>query len=89
MIKPNLFAIWKKRESETGERLTLAEVSEATGISVPTLSRWMNGKVKRFGSKTVAALTRYFGCTMDELLVASAAAVASATADTADGEEVS
>ena len=68
-MKPNLFAVWKKREAELGDRLTLKEVSRETGISVPTLSRWMNGKVQRFNTKTIAALTRYFGCTVDELLV--------------------
>jgi len=69
MIKSNLFTVWKSKESELGERLTYADVSQATGISVPTLSRWMTGKVKRFGGKTVGALTKYFGCTIADLLV--------------------
>ncbi|HUW09508.1 MAG TPA: helix-turn-helix transcriptional regulator [Anaerolineae bacterium] len=69
MIKSNLFAVWKKTEQGLGRRLTYADVSEATGISVPTLSRWMTGKVKRFGGKTVGALTKYFGCSVADLLV--------------------
>ena len=69
MIKSNLFVIWKAKEAELNRRLTYNEVSQATGVSVPTLSRWMNGKVQRFGSKTVASLTSFFGCTMAELLV--------------------
>jgi len=69
MIKSNLFSVWKKRESGLGRRLTLREVAAETGISVPTLSHWLNAKPTRFRSDTIAALTDYFGCTMDELLV--------------------
>ena len=70
MITSNLFKIWKARESKTGERLTLEDVSQATGLSVPTLSRWMSQKpMHRVGSRTVAALTRYFGCSLGDLLV--------------------
>jgi len=69
MIKSNLFAVWKTEESTLGRRLTYADVSQATGISVPTLSRWMTGKVKRFRSKTILALTTYFGCSVADLLV--------------------
>ena len=68
-MKSNLFTVWKKREQETGQRLTLKTVSEATGISQPTLSRWMNNDVKRFGAKTLAALTGYFGCTVADLII--------------------
>ena len=69
MIKSNLFAVWKSQERELGRRLTDTVVSQATGISVPTLSRWMTGKVKRFGGKTIGALTKYFGCSVADLLV--------------------
>ena len=68
-MKSNLFVLWKQREQELGERLTLWTVSEATGISQPTLSRWMNGDVKRFGAKTIAALTEFFDCSIAELIV--------------------
>ncbi len=77
-MKPNLFKIWKKREAEIGDRLTLKEVSEATGISIPTLSRWMNGhEVQRVNTKTIAGLARYFNRTMAELLTAEGEEVAS------------
>ena len=69
MIVSNLFDIWTSKEQEMGRRLTLKTVSEATGISQPTLSRWMNGQVRRFGSKTIQALCEFFGCTIAELLI--------------------
>ena len=64
----NLFSIWKAKESELGTRLTLKQVSQETGISVPTLSRWMNGHVKRFRLTTIETLTSYFGCSVADLL---------------------
>ena len=66
-MKPDLFRIWKQQEAALGRRLTLREVSDGTGISVPTLSRWLNGHVHRFGGRTVQSLCGYFGCTMTEL----------------------
>ncbi len=77
-MRPNLFRIWKQREAELGHRLTLKEVSQATGISIPTLSRWMNGHViQRANTKTIMALAEYFGRTVAELLVADGEEVAS------------
>lgn len=68
-MKTDLFRIWTQREAELGRRLPLHEVSDETGISVPTLSRWRNGHVQRFGSKTLRALSRYFDCPISDLLV--------------------
>ena len=69
MIQSNLFRVWKNKEAEMGRDLTQAEVAEATGVSQATLSRWMNRQVTRFDAPTVTALTEYFGCGVEELLV--------------------
>ena len=69
MITNNLFSIWKAHEADLGVRLTLKEVSEATGIGIPTLSRWMNGYPTRFRSTTLKALAEYFDVGIDQLLI--------------------
>ena len=65
----NLFTVWRRREAELGTRITYADVSDATGISAATLSRWMTRKVERFDGETVQALCEYFQCEVGELIV--------------------
>jgi DNA-binding Xre family transcriptional regulator len=69
MITSNLFSVWKSREQRLGRRLTYAEVSQATGVSQTTLTRWMTGNARRFGSDTLGALMAYFECGLEDLLV--------------------
>ena len=50
-------------------RIPLTEVSQATGLSRPTLSRIANTPGYVTGTDTVEALCRYLDCTPGELLV--------------------
>jgi DNA-binding Xre family transcriptional regulator len=82
MARSNLFSIWRRREAETGRRLSYREVAEATGISPTTLVRWSTGQAGRFDATTVQALCDYFQCAVGELIVLDAESMShSATQD--------
>lgn len=49
-------------------RITLNEVSEATGISRPTLTRIANTPGYNTNTETIAALCEYFSCQPGDLL---------------------
>ena len=68
-ITNNLFGIWRQREADTGQRLTYAMVSEATGISEATLSRWMKGQAKQFDARTIRVLCEFFECRVMDLII--------------------
>ena len=65
----NLFVVWRRWEAEIGKRLTYEDVTEATGISAATLSRWMSKQVTRFDAETIQALCEYFQCEVGELIL--------------------
>lgn len=56
-----LFTLWLEHEKKIGRRLSLREVSRATGLSVRTVSDMRDGKARRFDVKTLINLCRFFG----------------------------
>lgn len=62
-VKITLNKIWKQREYELGRTIKLQEVSDATGISRPTLIRLRQDKVKRPDLEVVDKLCKFFGVT--------------------------
>jgi DNA-binding Xre family transcriptional regulator len=48
--------------------MTQKEIHEATKLSLPTIGRWMSGKVDRVEADTVSLLTKFLGCKMSDLI---------------------
>lgn len=67
-FKTNLKQLMLVKSVEVGHSLTRSEVAEATGLSIPTISRWHDGRVERVESDTIRKLTEYFKCSFDELV---------------------
>lgn len=67
-FKTHLKSLILKKGHETGEPITQKQISEATGISQPTLSRWYQGQVDRLEYDTVEKLMVYFGCDLGDLI---------------------
>lgn len=67
-FKTHLKAMVIKRASETGDILTQKEISEKTGITQATLSRWYKGQVDRLEYDTVAKLANFFECDLSDLV---------------------
>ncbi len=68
VVRSNLFALARKRESETGRRLTNRDISKGTGISEHTIGRWMKGEVTQVNTQVVGELCEFFGCEIGDLL---------------------
>ena len=67
-MKHKLVELMAKRQSDTGERITVTAVAEGTGVNKQTLYNWINDGVTRFDSDTVVRLCRYFECDLNDLV---------------------
>lgn len=68
MIRIKLKQLLDDKAFEDGRRITLNEVSEATGIARATLNRIANLPAYNTTLDNVDALCRYFSCTPGDLL---------------------
>lgn len=59
-IQITLFAYWKQKEAERGERITVAEVARVTGLQRNTIQGLLDGETSRFDAVVLDALCRYF-----------------------------
>lgn len=60
--------IFEKSKRED-RRVTQREVAQATGLSMPAISRmYTTGKVQRLEADKVAKLMHYFDCSYDDLI---------------------
>lgn len=58
-----------RKEAEERRRISFSEVARAANISRQALSSWYNNEVNAFYPDVIEALCKYYGCTIDELLV--------------------
>ena len=50
------------------EKINVSELSQATGISRSTISKFYNEKNKRIDSNTIESICDYFKCSVGDLL---------------------
>lgn len=68
-FRSRLGQIMLEKSAEAGRRITAQEISEATGITESTLSKWVNGEpMRQVRAEVVDALCNYFGISMTELI---------------------
>ena len=60
-MKSELLKLWRQREVERGEIITVAEVSKATGLSRETVTNLKNGVTTRYDAPVVGAICKFFG----------------------------
>ncbi len=68
MIRFKLGEQLEKLQFREARRITLQEVSEATGINRSTLSKLLNLKGYSTGTDVLDRLCTYFGCPISELV---------------------
>lgn len=59
-IKSNLFAFWKQRELERGERILISDVVRETGLQRNTIQNMLNNSTTRFDAPVLEALCKFF-----------------------------
>jgi DNA-binding Xre family transcriptional regulator len=67
-FKTNVKQLMLEKSVKVGHSLTMSEVAEATGLSLPTISRWHKGQIDRVESDTIEKLTAYFDCRFEDLV---------------------
>jgi DNA-binding Xre family transcriptional regulator len=67
-FKTNLKQLMLKKSVELGQPLNRSDIAEATGLSLPTISRWYKGEVKTVESDTIGALMKFFNCDFIDLV---------------------
>ena len=68
IIKSRLRLLMAKKSMELGRTLTQRELAKETGLSIPTIARWVSGDLERVEADTLGALIEYFGCRLEDLL---------------------
>ena len=68
MIRFKLGEQLEKKQFRDSRRITIQEVSEATGINRSTLSKILNLKGYSTGTDVLDKLCAYFGCRIEELV---------------------
>ena len=58
----------KIKDIRTNKGMTQAELAEACGVSRLAIMNLENGKVKNARSKTLFAISKALGCTIDDLI---------------------
>lgn len=66
MVKSELFEVWAQKELETGRRITIGEVAQATGLDPKTIAGLRRGETSRFDAHVLAKLCEYFGISEGE-----------------------
>jgi putative transcriptional regulator len=68
MIVNRLEQVMLEFAAQHGRRITLRDVSQATGLAESTISRIMSGKHTRLDYSTLDKLCEYFQCQPGDLL---------------------
>ena len=67
MIRFHLQKLIAEKQFQENKRITIAEITEATGINRVTLSRMINQKGYSTVTDNLDKLCKFFNCTSDEL----------------------
>lgn len=67
-FKSNLKQLILNESAKRGTPLTQRELSQKSGVSSATITRWYKGGFDRIDADTVMKLTRFFGCSINELI---------------------
>lgn len=60
MVKSELLELWTEKERREGRRLTIEEVSQATGLDRKTISGLLKGETSQFNASVLARVCEYF-----------------------------
>lgn len=62
------------KAARDGHTISQREVAQDTGISLPTVSKWFNGRVDRIEADTVGKLCAYLECAITDLITLQSSA---------------
>lgn len=60
MVKSELLELWTEKERKEGRRISVQEVSQATGIDRRAITGLLRGETTQFNADVLARLCEYF-----------------------------
>lgn len=66
--KNHFSKLLEEKQRKENRYISLAEVSQTTGIARKTLYKWERNAIDRFDADVIDKLCNYFGVNLDELL---------------------
>lgn len=67
-MRNKFFVLVNIKEQREGRRITNKEIARSTGVSMPTITRWMRNEVSKIDTPVLEAFCRYFECDIADLL---------------------
>lgn len=67
-MKSHLRDLVRRREDETGKRVSLRSIALATGVNEYTVRGLYNNTLSEYPGRAIAALCVYFDCELSDLL---------------------
>lgn len=64
-----LAALIGEKQQKENRVIKVATIARETGISRQTIHKWLNNDLKDFKAESIEAFCRYFGCTVNDLIV--------------------
>jgi putative transcriptional regulator len=67
-IKNRLKVLLAEKELREGRKISYRVLAEETGLSLDTITAYMNQRVSRYDESTLLALCNYLGCEISDLI---------------------
>lgn len=67
-VRSNLATLVILKGEREGEKVTIAEIARETGIALNTVKKYLRAEHTHFDGRVVAALCKYLGCRLEDLL---------------------
>lgn len=67
-LRTRFLILLTQKEQREGRRIRNTEIVEATGVSLPTVHRWLRDEVTRFEKPVLESFCAYFDCDVGDLL---------------------
>jgi putative transcriptional regulator len=67
-IKNRVKVLLAEKELKEGRKISYRALAEETGLSLDTITAYMNQRVSRYDESTLLALCNYFGCGISDLI---------------------
>ncbi|MDX1995305.1 MAG: helix-turn-helix transcriptional regulator [bacterium] len=67
-LRNKFLLLLTQKEQKEDRRIRTSEIAQHTGISVPTVHRWLRNEVDKIEGPVLIAFCEYFNCDLCDLL---------------------
>jgi len=68
-LRNNFLILLTQKEQREGRRIRNTQIAEETGVTLPTVHRWLRNEVTKFDMPVLEAFCDYFDCDLCDLLI--------------------